>query len=443
MLAEEFRVALGGTCLHVGEGIGGDRALVGEIQQHRVLRRARDAIAPERPGVVRALFGPHRFGACGQFERYRGLVVRAVRGVDALEGEGYAAYDLVVVADEVDGADVLHPADGESLRREGMDRILLVLHFPQHDLVRIRRVVERDQEVAVEAVDVGLDRGRKDDVEADDLGVRRHERIEHGGNLVRPQHGRGIDEGGGPIGLLVDRHDRGRRRRGVKRNRCDPVAQPVEEIDGNSGEIGRKPLGNSAANGKCNRRRDEPIAQARQILHAASIGARRALRQLPPIPSGRPRRKAAELPRSMMPISGGAGKADRAETAAPSAGAGAPRAVLARKAATACLPARKSRLRAGELGVRLQPAPIRGWTFRTTWGKIRERHKKRRAASVTPGGTGECRSRRGLSCRDPVPSRVWELEIRTAVDELAASNARGASWRLAKGSRATSSFCAR
>src|SRR5258705_247702 len=113
-------------------------------------RRSRVLIAvawTNTPGMVsRTRCPPTRPGSGSAAARARLLVLDA-------EGQRRAADHLVVVADQVDGADVAVVADHEAVTAVRRDRQLLMLHLAEQDAVGARRLLERGHELAVVAAD--------------------------------------------------------------------------------------------------------------------------------------------------------------------------------------------------------------------------------------------------------------------------------------------------
>jgi hypothetical protein len=121
-----------------------------------------------------------------------------------------------------------------------------MLNLAEHDLAGARAERQRAQVIAVEAAHPIaerrvaerhrrlLDRGRKHDIEADDLGAAFDEGGQHLRDLARPGDGRRAFERRRAEGLFVDRDDHGLVRR--VRVAEDAPAQRGQNIDGQSAQ---------------------------------------------------------------------------------------------------------------------------------------------------------------------------------------------------------------
>jgi len=235
MALEEFRVALRRAGMEVGEREGRDvRAAPLEVEQEVVGRRARDPSAREEHAAI-ARLGRRAERARGELKAERGLLAGPAGRLPVLDVEQQrrAADDLVGVAEEVGRADVRVVVDREALAAIGPDRRRAVLHLAEHDAPVARAGAQRAQEVAVMGGHEALDRGREDDVEADHgrAGVER--RLEHGGDVARPEGLGHALEGRRPVGLLVDR-DHGDARR------VRPVPRPEGRVAQREGDVERQ-----------------------------------------------------------------------------------------------------------------------------------------------------------------------------------------------------------
>src|SRR5262249_46044620 len=141
---------------------------------------------------------------------------------------------------------------------------------------------QRAQVIAVEAAHAcaerslaerhrGLfDRGRKYDVEADDLGAAVDDRGQHLADLARPGDGRRAVERRRAEGLLVERHhDPGGTFRRL-RIAVDAPAQRSENVDGQTAQRIERRRGSNEARGKCDQEGCECSAQTRSVHERAA-----------------------------------------------------------------------------------------------------------------------------------------------------------------------------
>jgi hypothetical protein len=170
-------------------------------------------------------------GARGKLERHGGFGAGLTATRPRLEGQGNAADHTVHVGEGVDRADVPGAADGETIAGERLDRLQLVLDLAQHHPPLPFRLGERDQEIAVEAFDVALHRGRENDVEADHPGAGVEGRGQDLGQLFRPHDLGRVAKRRPPVGLFIDGDDDGGRCRCGMAGAEGLLAQPEKAVE--------------------------------------------------------------------------------------------------------------------------------------------------------------------------------------------------------------------
>src|SRR6185312_2031620 len=176
-------------------------------------------------------------------------------GGPADEVERRAADDVVGIGEEVDRADVARVADGKALRPRRRDRQHLVLHLAEDELPLPGRGVEGEEVVALGVAVDADDRGRVDDVEADDLGAAGDDGAHHLADLGWPQRLGLVVELGAAPGLLVERDDDGgrgvaavARPEGLEAQPEQRVErEPVEAVEPGRGKKGGRDEGGEAA----------------------------------------------------------------------------------------------------------------------------------------------------------------------------------------------------
>ena len=232
MLFQERLAAFADTLKDVRERIGRNTVVAAiEIDRQRIGGGAGDDVtAKPNPTVL----GSRRFDAkrpAGQFQGHRGLGTHAAVDVLRLVEQRDPANDVVFISENVDITYVFLVSDGEALAWMGADRFDLVLNLAEHDLALLGAAPKRDQEFSVEPLDVFFDRRRENHVEADDLGARADDAIEHGRDLVGPHRPRDELKRRAAIGFLVDRDDGDRRViRPVARAERG-IAQPEQAVE--------------------------------------------------------------------------------------------------------------------------------------------------------------------------------------------------------------------
>ena len=242
---EKLLVVAADAAVQIGQRIGLDvGGAAVEIQRHGILDRAGNAVTRQRHAAVLADDGLRLLRARRQLQRHRGD-----RPLLACKGELHASDDVVGVGVDVERANVLLLADGDTLSGRGTHCAVVTQHLAEHDLARIGAGAQRQQEGTVETAQLRaqdvvakgklglLDRIGKDDVEARNLGAAVEHRGQHPAYLGGPGRRRRPLEGCRRVGLLVDRDDGNGRSRGIVADAETVPAQRREDVDGPAMEM--------------------------------------------------------------------------------------------------------------------------------------------------------------------------------------------------------------
>ena len=239
MAAEEVLVALLDAGAQIGEREGRDiLCATVEIERDGILDRARKPVPGKRQRSVRRELGRGAERPGGKLHRHRWRAP-ALAGKD----ERQAAHHAVQIDVDIQRADVSLLTDGDALRRRRSNRPVAVLDLAEHHLAGAGGGGKRPEKIAVEAAHARaqkvaverhlrlLERGGKDDVEADHIRSTLEHRGEHAADLARPGDGRRASERRALVALLVDRHHHDRGRRGVMALAERLPAQHREQVD--------------------------------------------------------------------------------------------------------------------------------------------------------------------------------------------------------------------